>query len=104
MGLLLQVEVRVSVEPTVGELLDAATVHVGAAADAGGPGDRARVRLAEIALADGKADECVRFCRQVLARDHEDREAVLRLLGRGYERMNRPRAAAECFAGRLPTQ
>jgi tetratricopeptide (TPR) repeat protein len=75
-----------------------------AAADAGEHGDRARVRLAEIALADGKADECVRFCRQVLARDHEDRDAVLRLLGRGYERMNRPRAAAECFAGRLPTQ
>ncbi len=75
-----------------------------AAADGGEFGDRARVRLAEIALADGKADECVRFCRQVLARDHEDRDAVLRLLGRGYERMNRPRAAAECFAGRLPTQ
>lgn len=75
-----------------------------AAFDAAAHGDRARVRLAEIALTDGKADECVRFCRQVLARDHEDREAVLRLLGRGYERLNRPRAAAECFAGRLPTQ
>jgi tetratricopeptide (TPR) repeat protein len=73
-----------------------------AAADGGGYGDRARVRLAEIALADGRADECVRLCRQVLTRDHEDRPTVLRLLGRGYERLNRPRAAAECFAGRLP--
>lgn len=75
-----------------------------AAADRGEYGDRGRLRLAEIALADGRADECVRLCRQVLARDHEDRTTVLRLLGRGYERLNRPRAAAECFAGRLPTQ
>ncbi len=74
-----------------------------AAADAGAQGDRARVRLAEIALADGKADECVRFCRAVLKREHEDRDTVLRLLGRGYELLNRPRAAADCFAGRLPT-
>jgi tetratricopeptide (TPR) repeat protein len=73
-----------------------------AAADGGEYGDRARVRLAELALADGRADECVRLCRQVLARDHEDRTTVLRLLGRGYERLNRPRAAADCFAGRLP--
>lgn len=75
-----------------------------AAADRGEYGDRARVRLAEIALLEGRTDECVRLCRQVLARDHEDRTTVLRLLGRGYERLNRPRAAAECFAGRLPVQ
>lgn len=75
-----------------------------AVADAGELGDRARVRLAEIALLKGDAAECVRLCRQVLKRDHEDREVVLRLLGRGYERLNRPRAAAECFAGRLPPQ
>lgn len=75
-----------------------------AAADAGERGDRARVRLAEIALGEGRPAECVRYCRQVLARDHEDRDGVLRLLGRGYEQLNRPRAAAECFAGRLPAQ
>ncbi|MCU0703551.1 MAG: tetratricopeptide repeat protein [Fimbriiglobus sp.] len=75
-----------------------------AAADGGEYGDRARVRLAELALDEGKADECVQLCRQVLARDYEDRTKVLRLLGRGYELQNRPRAAAECFAGRLPTQ
>jgi predicted Zn-dependent protease len=74
-----------------------------AAADGGEHGDRARLRLAEIALADGRADECVLFCRVVLKRDYEDRTTVLRLLGRGYEQLNRPRAAAECFAGRLPT-
>lgn len=75
-----------------------------AAADAGEWGDRARVRLAEIALREGRPAECVRYARAVLARDHEDRDQVLRLLGRGYEQLNRPRAAAECFAGRLPTQ
>lgn len=74
-----------------------------AAADGGEYGDRARLRLAEIALAAGRADECVRFCRVILKREHEDRTTVLRLLGRGYEQLNRPRAAAECFAGRLPT-
>lgn len=74
-----------------------------AAADGDEMGDRARLRLAEIALANGQADECVRLCRQVAARDNEDRSTVLRLLGRGYEQTSRPRAAAECFAGRLPT-
>lgn len=75
-----------------------------AAADAAASGDRARVRLAEIALREGRPAECVRYARAVLARDHEDRDEVLRLLGRGYEMLNRPRAAAECFAGRLPQQ
>jgi tetratricopeptide (TPR) repeat protein len=75
-----------------------------AATDSGEYGDRARVRLAELALTAGRADECVAYCRQVLNRDHTDRSDTLRLLGRGYEQLNRPRAAAECFAGRLPTQ
>jgi hypothetical protein len=39
----------------------------------------------------------------VLKRENVDRTDTLRLLGRGYEQLNRPRAAAECFAGRLPT-
>jgi tetratricopeptide (TPR) repeat protein len=75
-----------------------------AAADAAASGDRARVRLAEIALRQGRPADCVRYARAVLARDHEDRDEVLRLLGRGYEMLNHPRAAAECFAGRLPRQ
>ncbi len=73
-----------------------------ATADAGERGDRARVRLAEIAFARGEPAECVRLGRVVLRRDPDDRADVLRLVGRGYEKLGDARAAAECFAGRLP--
>lgn len=73
-----------------------------AATDDGDLGDRARLRLAEIAVREKAGAECVRLCRSLLGRDAVDADAVLGLMGRGYELLGRPREAAECFAGRVP--
>ncbi len=73
-----------------------------AAADDGDLGDRAKLRLAEIATREKAGDECVRLCRSLLGRDAVDADTVLGLMGRGYELLGRPREAAECFAGRAP--
>ena len=39
-----------------------------------------------------------------LDRAAADRDDVLRLMGRGYELLDRPRDAADCFAGRTPAR
>ncbi|MEO2088728.1 MAG: tetratricopeptide repeat protein [Gemmataceae bacterium] len=73
-----------------------------AAADDGDLGDRAKLRLAEIAAREKAGGECVRLCRSLLGRDAVNPDTVLGLMGRGYELLGRPREAAECFAGRVP--
>lgn len=73
-----------------------------ASADDGDLGDRAKLRLAEIAAREKAGAECVRLCRSLLGHDAVDADTVLGLMGRGYELLGRPLEAAECFAGRVP--
>jgi tetratricopeptide (TPR) repeat protein len=75
-----------------------------AATDPNGLGPKAELGLAELALREKKADECVRRCRRLLARDGVERAAVLAAMGRGYELQKNFRAAADCFAGRVPAE
>lgn len=72
--------------------------------DPKGYGPSAELKLAEMALRERKADECVRRCRALLAREGTDRAAVLAVMGKGYELTRNYRAAADCFAGRVPTE
>lgn len=73
-----------------------------AAADLGPAGAKAELRLAEIAMEQGKITDCIRHARSALARRGSDREDALRILGRGYETAGEYRRAADCFAGRVP--
>ncbi len=75
-----------------------------AATDPAGLGPSAHLRLAEMALRERKADECLGRCRALLKREGIDRAAVLALMGRGYELQRNFRAAAECFSGRVPAE
>lgn len=72
--------------------------------DPKGYGPSAELKLAEMALRELKADECVRRCRALLARDGADKAAILAVMGKGYELARNHRAAAACFAGRVPTE
>lgn len=74
------------------------------ALDPAGHGPRAELRVAEFALRDRRADECVRRCLNVVGRPGIDRTKLLALLGRAYEMQGKFRDAAECFAGRLVTE
>jgi tetratricopeptide (TPR) repeat protein len=75
-----------------------------AVSDPRGLGPKAELRLAEMALREKKVDECLRRCRGLLARDGVERAAVLAVMGRGYEQKKNYRAAADCFAGRVPAE
>jgi tetratricopeptide (TPR) repeat protein len=73
-----------------------------AATDPRGFGPKAELALAALALREKKTEECLRRCRVLLARGAVDRIAVLGLMGRGFEQKKNYRAAADCFAGRVP--
>jgi TolA-binding protein len=63
----------------------------------------ARLRLAEIALDDGRPEDCLESCRALLdPRDEKDAAIVLKLMGRAFEQAGIHQKAAVCFAGQIP--
>jgi tetratricopeptide (TPR) repeat protein len=66
--------------------------------------DRAKLRLAEVAGAEGDDELCLAICRELLqdASETIERQEVLRTMGRTFERQGSHRAAALCFAGTEP--
>ena len=72
--------------------------------DSGEWAHRAQLRLADLAARDRRGSECVRRCRELIGRDGVERDEVLTIMGRGYELLKMHRAAADCFAGRLPEE
>ena len=73
---------------------------------AGGPsneGKRARLRLAEIALAEKKTQDCLKCCRELLQeKTGVDVPTVLRLMARAYEQNGEHDKAIRCLSGQLP--
>jgi tetratricopeptide (TPR) repeat protein len=64
---------------------------------------RAGMRIAEIALADKRTDDCLDVLRQLL-KEAEKSEVppLLRLMGKAYEQAGDNQRAAQCFGGQLP--
>ncbi|QJW98035.1 hypothetical protein FTUN_5615 [Frigoriglobus tundricola] len=75
-----------------------------AATDPKGLGPKAELKLAALALRAGNPDDCIRRCRAIADHSGVERAEVLALMGRGYEARRNYRQAAECFAGRVPTE
>ena len=64
---------------------------------------RARLRLAEIALAGKKSQECLKSCRELLQdKGGVDAAAVLRLMAQAYEQLGEHDKAIRCLSGQLP--
>lgn len=64
---------------------------------------RARLRLAEIALAEKKSQECLKSCREMLQeKAGVDIPVVLRLMAQAYEQLGEPDKAIRCLSGQLP--
>lgn len=82
----------------------AAEMFTALASTAGSPwASPARFRLAEIALADDRADDCLFLCSQLLREDPGfDRVVLFPVMGRAYEKMGKHVLAAKCFAGLPP--
>lgn len=74
------------------------------AVDAKGYGPQAEFHLASMALRGGNTADCLSRCRRLLTRPGADSNEVLTLMGRAYEVQRNYRAAAECFAGRVPPE
>ncbi|MBA2226579.1 MAG: tetratricopeptide repeat protein [Thermogemmata sp.] len=74
------------------------------AVDPDGWGQRAALRLAEAAWQQGQVEECIHYAQRLRRAAPELQRSALLLLGRAYERANRHRQAAECFAGRWPIE
>ena len=64
--------------------------------------NKSRLRLAELALADGRADDCVDACRSLHHADGIRQTEVLKLMGRAYEHLGNDTRAAQCYAGQMP--
>jgi len=64
--------------------------------------NKARLRLAELALAEGRANDCIEACRSLHHADGIRRTDLLKLLGRAYEHLGNDASAAQCYAGQLP--
>jgi tetratricopeptide (TPR) repeat protein len=73
---------------------------------AGGPSSgarRARLRLAQIALAEKKTQDCLKCCRELLQeKAGVDVPAVLRLMAGAYEQAGERDKAIRCLSGELP--
>jgi tetratricopeptide (TPR) repeat protein len=73
---------------------------------AGGPSGaarRARMRLAEIALADKKPQACLKACHELLQeKAGVDVPAVLRLMAGAHEQLGERDKAIRCLEGKLP--
>jgi tetratricopeptide (TPR) repeat protein len=65
---------------------------------------QARLRSAEMALAQNRPDEAIVACRQLIDSTElpELERAALRIMGQAYERQKNHQAAIYCFAGLLP--
>ncbi len=64
---------------------------------------RAHLRLAEIALAEKKPQDCLKSCRELLqVKSGVDVPAVLRLMARAYEQTGEHDKAIRCLSGQLP--
>jgi tetratricopeptide (TPR) repeat protein len=74
---------------------------VAAAADRGAVGRKARMHLAEMALAMGRPVEGLGYAREALA-DGAEKAQALRLMGQAYEARRDFARAAKCFAGEVP--
>ena len=64
--------------------------------------NKAQLKLAELSFREGAWDECLAACRTLHESAGVSRKETLQLMGRVYERLNKDRLAAECYAGRLP--
>ncbi|WP_010052579.1 tetratricopeptide repeat protein [Gemmata obscuriglobus] len=73
-----------------------------AAVDQYGLRARAELRLAALDARDGNGEDAVRRCWVLTKSKDVPLEDVLRVMGHGYELQGMYRAAADCFAGRLP--
>jgi tetratricopeptide (TPR) repeat protein len=74
---------------------------VAAAADRGTVGQKARMHLAEMALAMGRPADALGYAREALI-DGADKAQALRLMGQAYEGRKDFARAAKCFAGEVP--
>ena len=73
------------------------------AKDEGKLAGTAKLRLAEIALRENKPQDCLAWCRRLLAeKPPVDRTTLLNLMGQAYEAVGEHRKAAVCFAGQEP--
>lgn len=63
---------------------------------------RAQLRLADIALREGKTNDCLARCQALLKAKKGDKTEVLTLMGRAYQLAGDHRRAAKCFAGEMP--
>jgi TolA-binding protein len=64
---------------------------------------RARLRLAEMALAEKKPQDCLKFCRELIQeKSGVDVPAVLRLMAQAYEQSGEHDKAIRCLSGKLP--
>jgi tetratricopeptide (TPR) repeat protein len=63
----------------------------------------ARLRLAAIALQEGRAQECLIACSTLLPMGSAaDRSAVFQLMGAAYEQLGDYQKASRCYAGQMP--
>lgn len=64
---------------------------------------RARLRLAEIALAEKNPQDCLKGCRELLQeKSGVDVAAVLRMMAAAYEQLGQRDKAIRCLSGELP--
>ncbi len=64
---------------------------------------RARLRIAEISLAEKKTQDCLKSCRELLQeKSGVDVPAVLRLMAQAYEQNGEHDKAIRCLSGQLP--
>ncbi|MBP3956834.1 hypothetical protein J8F10_16290 [Gemmata sp. G18] len=75
-----------------------------AAADPEGLGALAELRLAAMAAREGQGADAVRRCQAIVNRPGVPRAELLTVMGRGYELQRKHGLAAECFAGRVPSE
>lgn len=64
--------------------------------------NRARLKLAEIALLEGHPKECLDRCEQVEIGEVIPKVDVQKLMGRAFEKLGDDVQAAKCYAGQLP--
>ncbi len=65
---------------------------------------QARLKLAQLALADGAWEDCLTTCRTLNEASGVLRKETLQLMGRAYEQSGNDHLAAQCYAGRLPME